>query len=369
MISDWLAEMAGYIIKVTRECNLRCTYCHEWEEFGVHPPLPFQTLVELTKKALLADLRVQFIWHGGEPLTLGRDFYEKAVGVQDLLREDHHVITNEVQCNGLLVSEDWCRFFKTYGFQVGVSIDGPADLHDAARKRITGRGSYERVRKGIDLLRKFGVDFGVLFVLTPSAARLGASRIFDWAHDLGAHGMSFLPVLPDNPSPFSTRAIHPEYLTPDAYSQFMADFYDISRAHPDRAIKVREIDGIRAALHGERASVCTLAGSCAGEYFGVESNGDMYHCDKYRRIPEFRLGNIHVDDIAALRMKPQSRQIATANHLAEERARTACRWYNVCRGGCPHDRYIQRRLGDEGACCGQARLIEHIAHAENPLRY
>jgi uncharacterized protein len=136
-----------------------------------------------------------------------------------------------MQCNGLLVSEHWCRF------QVGVSIDGPPDLHDAARKRINGRGSYQRVRKGIDLLRKFGVDFGVLFVLTPSAARLGASRIFDWAHDLGAHGISFLPVLPDNPSPFSARAIDPEYLTRDAYSQFMADFYDISRAHPDRAIK------------------------------------------------------------------------------------------------------------------------------------
>jgi uncharacterized protein len=253
--------MAGYIIKATRECNLRCTYCHEWEEFGVYPPMSFRTLVELTKKALLADSRVQFMWHGGEPLVCGRNFYEKAVAVQGLLRQDHHVITNSLQTNGLLISEHWCQFFKIYGFQVGVSIDGPADLHDAARRRITGRGSYQRVRKGIDLLRKCGVDFGVLFVLTPAAARLGASRIFDWAHDLGAHGISFLPVLPDNPSPFSAPAIQSEYLTRDAYIQFMADFYDISRAHPDRAIKVREIDGIRAALYGERAGVCTLAGS------------------------------------------------------------------------------------------------------------
>ena len=88
-----------------------------------------------------------------------------------------------------------------------MSIDGPAVLHDAARKRITGRGSYQRVRKGIDLLRKFGIDFGVLFVLTPAAARLGASKIFDWAHELGAHGISFLPVLPDNPNPSSPGAI------------------------------------------------------------------------------------------------------------------------------------------------------------------
>jgi uncharacterized protein len=361
--------MAGYIIKVTRECNLRCTYCHEWEAFGVHPPLSFRTLVELTKKALLADSRVQFIWHGGEPLTRGRAFYEKAVAVQDLLRQDHHVITNSLQTNGLLLSEHWCQFFKTYRFHVGVSIDGPAELHDAARKRTTGGGSYQRVRKGINLLRQFGVDFGVLFVLTASAARLGASRIFDWAHDLGVHGISFLPVLPDNPSQFAPAAIRPEYLTRAAYSQFMANFYDISRAHPDHAIHVRELDGIRAALHGELASVCTLAGSCAGQYFGVEANGDMYHCDKYRRVPEFRLGNIHVDDIAALRMKPHTRQIAAANRVAEERARAACRWYNVCRGGCPHDRYIWRHQGGEEPCCGQARLIEHIAHTENPLRY
>jgi uncharacterized protein len=130
-------QILGLIIKSTRRCNLRCWYCHDWRSRG--EAMPFEVLAALMAKALRPPehRRVDLMWHGGEPLLLGRAFYLKALYLQQEFAQEGQMIRNSLQTNGTLLDHEWCRFFKEYGFQIGLSVDGP--VHDANRVYASGK--------------------------------------------------------------------------------------------------------------------------------------------------------------------------------------------------------------------------------------
>ncbi len=351
----------GLIVKVTRRCNLRCDYCHDWRAAGHTMSLP--VLARLTAQALKDSDRVEFIWHGGEPLLAGRSFFERAMALQDALAGPDQRVRNTLQTNATRLDPAWCRFLADNLFAVGVSLDGPQPIHDRHRVRVSGRGSFAAVERGIRLLREHGVAPGVLVVLTEDIMRLGPRELFRFLVDeLEIRSFSLLPVRPDNPGTRTACARHSQYVAPDRYSLFMQDMFDIWYERDDPQISIREIASIVSILMGTRSKVCTLGGGYLGHYYLVDVEGTLQHCDKLLGDPSYTFGNIMETSFAAVRRSRQMAALQRAEGGEHRTLRRRCPQYAVCGGGCPHDRYVARAAAPgTAACCGMRALIEHVA--------
>jgi uncharacterized protein len=354
------------IIKSTRKCNLRCSYCHDWRSRGT--VISFEVLANLIAKALQHQKvrLVNFIWHGGEPLLLGLDFFKKALTIQEAFIQPNHYVTNSLQTNGTLLTAEWCEFFKRNKFNVGISVDGPEALHNLNRSYASGIGSYRDVVNSIGMLRQFDLPFGVLLVLNDNTRKLSAAEVFDFVvNDLGVKCFSFLPAVPDNiPHEKSGERFTTDYFPMADYEDFMIDIFDYWSALDDPEIRVRELEGIVRSILRGNPQVCTLAGNCLGGNYHIEAEGDVYHCDKYLGDQNYHLGNILVDDFDDIARSGKFRTLAE-NEKHNLAKLSACEFFDICNGGCPHDRYIARKYlpNYTGECCGQSRLIAHIKRA------
>ena len=351
------------IVKTTRRCNLRCSYCHDWRSRG--RPMDFEVLANLTAKAMQHDGQrvVNFIWHGGEPFLLGMDYFKKAMSLQERFLQDKKFVINSIQTNGTLLTQEWCEFLKRNRFTVGVSIDGPEEVHNLNRSYASGKGSYQDIKQKLRLLEDNHVAYGMLMVLNQNTGRLTPKQIFDFIiHDLGVKNFSFLPAVPDNiPGEITGENAASDFYPMEEYADFMKGIFDYWMDLDDPDVKIREIDGLMRSAMGANPQVCTLAGNCIGENFHIEANGDVYHCDKYVGLPEYHLGNI-VDDTFAQIKDSQKIQGLVAEEQQRITKLRKCPNFETCNGGCPHDRFIATRYdkGFTGECCGQSDLIDHI---------
>lgn len=361
-----MSRMLNLILKTTRKCNLRCSYCHDWRSRG--RPMGFDVLANVTAKALAARDQhvVNFIWHGGEPMLLGLDYFRKALALQKEFIGKAQYVINSIQTNGTLLTPEWCDFLSRNRFTLGISIDGPQAIHDLNRNYANGRSSYDRVRESIDMARAHDMNFGVLLVLNDNTRRMRPDEIFDFfLNDLGVRSFSFLPAVPDNMADaVSGEVMATDFFPMRDYEAFMKGIFDHWFALGDTGIRIREIDGIMKALMKGNPGVCTLAGGCLGENFHVNAEGDIHHCDKYVGDRAFYLGNILETDFDRIRNGPVLQGLI-ADEARRVKALRRCPNFEVCHGGCPHDRYIARKYdaGHDGGCCGQAGLIDHIRQA------
>lgn len=320
--------------------------------------MPFKVLATLTARAVQSGSRsVNFIWHGGEPLLLGRDYYRRALMVQQELRPGNVRITNSLQTNGTLLDEQWCDFFIQFGFDVGLSIDGPPDIHNINRKYASGRGSHAAVLHGIRAMKQSGVKFGALLVLNHRLASYGAIPLYDYLVELGLNSWSYLAARPHNDP--SNSCTENDYVTQAEYGHFMTETFDYWYDRDD-GVQIRELRSLLDVIIGGEARVCTLAGNCLGEYFHVEPDGTLYHCDKYLDDENYRLGNVMQETFQQIRESPKMRRLVQGERDAHQ-VLAECTGYETCKGGCPHDRYIANRYSpQQAACCGQSELIAHI---------
>ncbi len=358
-----MASTLNLIIKTTRKCNLRCSYCHDWRSRS--QPLSFEVLAHLIRKALQnTDRRlVNFIWHGGEPLLLGQEFFKRALTLQEKFLQPRQYVINSVQTNGTLLTDDWCDFLRRNRFTVGLSIDGPEQIHNLNRSYASGRGSYDDVVRGVGLLKRYELNFGILLVLNQNTRKLTARQIFDFVlNDLGVKTFSFLPAVPDNiPGELSGERVTTDFFDMAQYDEFMTEIFDHWFALDDPEVRIRELDGILRSIMGGNPQLCTLAGSCIGENYHIEPGGDIFHCDKYVGDPAYHLGNVLTDDFDGILQTDKFRGLI-ADECRSQARLACCPHHAICNGGCPHDRSIARKYDPafDGRCCGQSALIEHI---------
>jgi uncharacterized protein len=351
------------IVKSTRKCNLRCSYCHDWRSKA--SVIGFEVLANLVAKALRSHQYrlVNFIWHGGEPLLLGLDFFKTALTLQEAFIRSNQYVTNSIQINGTLLTDEWCQFFKRNKFNVGISVDGPEELHNRNRSYASGMGSFQDVVRSIEMLKAHDLPFGVLLVLNDNTRRLSVPAIFDFVvDDLRVTNFSFLPAVPDNiPSEKSGERYTTDYFPMDDYEDFMIALFDYWYALDNPEIRVRELEGIVRSILRGNPQVCTLAGNCLGSNYHIEADGDVYHCDKYLGDKDYRVGNILVDDFEGI-LRTQQFQLLQERERDSLARLASCAFFDICNGGCPHDRYIARKYQPtyDDACCGQSRLIAHI---------
>lgn len=352
----------GLIIKATRLCNLRCTYCHDWA-IGPGQTMQFPVLARLVKLALEDPEHdsVDFIWHGGEPTVLPLSFYRKALYLQALFCRPGQTVRNVLQTNGTALTPEWARFFKTYEFSIGISLDGPPEIHDRYRRYASGQPSSAAVGKGMRLLEQYGVRFTVLMVIDEDALALGADGVFDSLLELGVKDVSLIAAAPVNQPDAATATPTEHYVSPPRMTAFLSRLYDRWRNHDDESIRIRELTAIQKRLQGLSPGLCKLAGGCLGKYYLIEPNGDVAHCDLFKGDPRYTLGNITRQTFADVRSSLNLKLLQLDERREIDNMR-ACPEFGVCQGWCPHERYLSVRHNPSHVeeCCGLRELIEHI---------
>lgn len=366
-----LVPMPTLIMKATRLCNLRCTYCNAWEE-GPGQRMPFEVLARTTH-GLLRNPGVvapTFVWHGGEPTLQGVRFYLRALWLQLHWRRDTQTVRNQLQTNATRLEPDFVELCRRFHISVSVSLDGPPEIHDRQRVDAAGRPTSERVRAGIAQLHAAGLEPGILMVVDQDTVRLGAQRVLDYLLELEVPAVGLLNVVPN----IGAGGVNPlaPWLPWGTWQTFLRDLFRLwYPTYVDR-LQIRELSELVRALDGHTARKCHNHSDCFSFAFTVEPNGDVGPCDKYVGDPSGRYGSILTEPVEAV-LTGSGVQERRATDAAEVEQLADCRWMDVCKGGCPFDRAVNAARGAEGTagCCGLGPLLEEM-HAtvtgEGPTR-
>ncbi|MDM4765057.1 anaerobic sulfatase maturase [Pelomonas sp. SE-A7] len=380
---------------VGAHCNLDCGYCFYLEKEGYYPPRQSHRMSDEVLQAYVSRYiasqrgpEVEFTWQGGEPLLMGLEFFERAVALQKQLAGGKR-ISNTLQTNGVLLDAAWCEFLAREKFLVGLSVDGPQPLHDAARPDKQGRGTFDAVMKGLRLLQQQGVEFNVL--VTVSSANQGHGReIYRFLKTEGVRFIQFNPVVERQPRPAdeavvqlhfakpprlsvpgsfeADAAVTPHSVSAEAYGDFLVEVFDDWIAADVGVIHVMNFEWALAAWCQLPATTCIFSERC-GRAAIVEHDGSVYSCDHFM-YPEYRLGNLRTDDPAALLASPQQQAFGNAKADTLPRQCRECEFRFACQGECPKNRFIRTADGEAGLnylCAGYLKYFRHITPAMNRM--
>jgi len=361
MAASELHDLQLLIKPAGADCNMSCRYCFYrragelYSESGPHR-MSGEVLESLVRRYLRLQLSQSvFCWQGGEPTLMGLDFYRRAVALMQRYGSAGQPVSNAFQTNGLLLDREWCAFFREYRFLVGLSLDGPRELHDAYRT-AGGSGSYENVVRSLCLLQNEGVEFNILAVVSDVTAG-HAERVYRHCRDLGVSHMQFIPCVESDPA---TGAPAEFSVTPEAYADFLCALFDLWLPEAKDCVSIRLFDGlVRRELEG-KTGLCYLDGDC-GTAPVIEHNGDVYPCDFFVQ-PEWRLGNIRTMPLDKLMRRSRLRAFRAARRRLPEGC-DECRWADLCRGGCLKDRQRISQGFDAPTyfCLAYQRFLEHAA--------
>ncbi|HNY50936.1 MAG TPA: anaerobic sulfatase maturase [Smithella sp.] len=347
------------------DCSMACGYCFYSGKSSLYPGGTHHMtndVLEWIMRDFLSAPAGEFTigWQGGEPTLMGLLFFEKAVA----LEEKHgagKTIGNGLQTNGLLIDRAWAKFLKKYNFLVGLSIDGPEEVHDHYRVLRGGGGTHARVAAAAHMLLNEGVPVNALTVVNDHSVRF-PDEIYDHHRKLGLDFMQFIPCVETDPSdpgraaPFSVNA--------EAYGTFLCRLFDRWRAdfrNGEPATSIRFFESLLFACAGLHPPDCTLCETC-GTYLAVEHNGDVYACDFFVE-PEWKLGNVMERKLAAMFESAHQREFG-ARKAALTALCKSCPWLALCRGGCPKDRVRDPRDHGVSHFCAAYKIFFEHAGAE-----
>ncbi len=335
------------------DCNLACEYCFYRDAVSLYPD-GRRRMSRERAEALIREMlsyrfpETIFSWQGGEPTLMGLDFFSHVVACQMRHGRPGQVVGNALQTNGLLLDREWACFLARYRFLVGLSLDGPKEVHDCYRIGAGGAGSFERVMAASELLASEGVAFNILSVVS-RAAQDRATRIYRFFRSRGFDHLHFIPCLETDPA---TGRIADFSATPEGLTRFFSEIFKLQRAEGHMAASERNLDAfLRLRLEG-KAGICTMDGAC-GDYLVVEHNGDIFPCDFFVE-KDWRLGNLDDGRLADFFHQPLMKRFREARGLITHECR-ACDLVRSCRGGCLKD-----RLPDRAAAAGKSHFCETI---------
>jgi uncharacterized protein len=319
------------------DCNADCAYCFykgRSAELGRGRQRMSDQVLETLVRGYLG-LRFQasaFAWQGGEPTLMGLDFYRRAVELQRKYGIPGQEIANALQTNALLlVDEQWCRFLHDNQFLVGISIDGPKELHDRYRLDLGGRGTWDRVMQAIECCKEHGVEFNTLTLINNVTAD-HPDEIFDFLVGLGVRYMQFIPCVETEPQSGQVMSFS---VTPGQYGRFLCRLFDRWCAYGPEKLSIRDFDSILSHYISGHHTVCSFDRQCS-QYIVIEHTGDAFPCDFFVE-PQWRLGNILETPIGQLAGGDLKRAFGQRKQSLGNKC-LVCRHLALCRGGCMKDR-------------------------------
>ena len=323
------------------DCNLRCDYCFYLDRCKLYPEgkthrMPDDVLDAMVSKYMATPQpRYVFGWQGGEPTLMGVEFFRRVTELQEKHGSRGALVANGLQTNATLIDDEFARHLAKYKFLVGVSLDGPADVHDRHRRNAAGRGSHADVLRGIDQLRRRHVEFNILTLVNEANVRRGR-EIYRYLRDRGLLFHQYIPCVE-----FDERGDRmPFAIDGPAWGDFLCEVFDEWYAADTRRVSVRLFDSLLAWMVEGQRTTCTMGRDCR-QYLVVEHNGDVYPCDFFVE-PDLRLGNILADDWEGILDSPVYAAFG-ANKAKWAAECEECQWLDVCAGDCPKHRYAMGR--------------------------
>ena len=340
------------------DCNLRCTYCFYRQKTGMFPGVKEHRMKDSTLENLVAQAMevgldlAMFSWQGGEPTLMGLDFFKKVVELQSRHMQPDQIVTNALQTNGILLDRRWAEFLREHNFLVGVSIDGPAGIHDHYRRDEKKDGSHARVAQNLRMLVEEGVEVNTLTLVNERNAR-EPERVYDFLLKTGVKHFQFIPCV--EPGPNGEPAFYS--VTADVYGDFLVKLFD-RWMDSSMDISVRDFDDLMAMYQGQPPNTCILQPRCGG-YFLIEHTGDVFPCDFFV-LPRWKLGNLNETSLAELRHSPKLAEFGEQKAMLSEQCQ-ACPWLTFCYGGCLKHRTALGGPVDEPTyyCESYRKLYEH----------
>ena len=341
-------------------CNLSCRYCYYLEKDSLFSEghtsrMPEILLEEYIVQHIEAspETVIRFSWHGGEPTILGLDYFRKIISLQKKHIPPGRRFANGIQTNGTLLDESWGRFLAEEGFSVGLSLDGPQDIHNRYRRHRNGRASFKQALRGYEILRRYGVNTDILCVVNQHNSRVPLT-VYGFFKEIGASYITFLPCVDRQPDglvfPFSVQA--------DAWGKFLCTIFDEWMDQDIGRIKVQIFEEAARTAFRQEHSLCIFRPAC-GDIPVLENNGDLYACDHFVDRKHL-LGNIIETPLVELLKKTTAFGRLKKDSLP--RFCRQCEVLDMCNGGCPKNRFVETPDGETGLnylCSGYRRFFNH----------
>lgn len=359
-------------------CNLSCDYCYYLEKSKLYKEAKNSVMSEELLEKFIDEYinsqtmpQVLFTWHGGEPLMRPISFYKKAIELQKKYARGR-TIDNSIQTNGTLITDEWCRFFKENNFLVGVSIDGPQEFHDEYRKNRQGQPSFAKVMKGIELLKKHGVEYNAMAVVND----FNADYPLDFYHffkEIDCHYIQFTPIVErisqradglslSSPIQNEKAELTDFSVSPEQWGNFLCAIFDEWVREDVGNYYIQLFDSTLANWIGEQPGVCSMAKNC-GHAGVMEYNGDVYSCDHFV-FPEYKLGNLYSNTLVEMMYSDKQAKFGEAKSKTLPAQCKECEFLFACNGECPKNRFTFTETGEPGLnylCKGYHKFFKHIA--------
>lgn len=346
----FLREFQVFAKPVGSLCNLRCSYCYYLGKKGLYPDTDhFRMDDDILEKYIIQHIEasteavIAFSWHGGEPLLAGIEFYKKVLTLQSAHKPAEKVVLNGIQTNGTLINDEWSRFFADNGFLIGISIDGPAELHDVFRRTKVGGATAHKVISGIQLLKKHGIIPELLCVVNSENVR-HPLIIYNFCKQLGTKYITFLPLVGHDPS--SASGVSKNSVPSEEFGNFLSAIFDEWVAKDIGEIKIQIIEEAARTAFDQDHTLCIFKESCGGVPV-VEHNGDFYSCDHYVDKTHL-LGNIRDHSLAYFLDSEIQKEFGMVKSVSLPDFCIACEVRSMCNGECPKNRFILTPDGEPG---------------------
>ncbi len=365
-------------------CNLNCEYCFYLEKQALFAAGGQYRMNDRVLSAFITRYTtsqptpiVEFVWQGGEPTLLGIDFFKRVIELQKPFMR-LKTISNSLQTNGTLLNDEWCRFLKRNNFMVGISLDGPKEVHDRYRRDRKGRGTFEQAMRGLRLLQKHQVEYNVLACVARETAAK-ALDVYRFFRNAGIEFIQFTPIVERRPDAQNAaqglRLAAPAALDrlgdqgeatswsvePASYGDFLIGIFEEWVRNDVGKVFVMNFEWALNAWIGNPSPVCVHAKQC-GRSLVIEHNGDIYACD-HCVYPRYRLGNILTGSLPAMVEKSLQSGLGTSKETALPRWCRECEVLAACRGGCPKHRFDVTYYDEPGLhylCEGYRKFFFHI---------
>lgn len=381
------------------QCNLDCRYCfYLHKENLLHQP----KMPRMSNEVLEAHISqyiesqggdcVTFTWQGGEPTLMGLEFFEQVVNLQAKYKKPQQRIENDIQTNGVLLDDKWCHFLKKNNFFVGISIDGPAELHDHYRISKGGKPTHERVMRAVDLLHRHEIIFNALCVVNDRNVREPLQvyrylkqhvrpRVIQFIPGIEPKGFASsapwywnwdkLPKLGDA----TTNPDHPDSIVEawsvggEAWGIFLNTIWDEWLEQDYGEVFVDQFENVISMLLGYGSQKCVTSQYC-GKGLALEYNGDLFSCDHFV-YPEYKLGNILEHHEADLIFSERQVNFGFSKSAALPKYCQTCQYLQLCWGECPRGRFIKTPTGEKGLnylCLGLKHFYGHVLASTERLQ-
>ncbi len=367
-------------------CNLDCKYCYFLSKEMLYPGSQFRMADEMLETYIRQTIQshhgpeVVIAWQGGEPILMGLDFFRRSIAYEKKYLKPGNTLQNTLQTNGTLLDDEWCEFFRENQFLIGISIDGPREMHDLYRVDKGGQPTFDKVLRAARLMQKHGVEFNVLTTVHPGNGG-HALEVYRFLRDeVRTHFIQLIPIVeratpellslanlgwgPRHPRPLYTLdgdLVTGRSIKPEQWGEFLIQVFD-EWVHRDvGTVFVNMFDAALASWVGLPPALCVFLETC-GQAMALEHNGDVYSCDHFVE-PKYLLGNIQNESVAQLARSEQQRKFGNAKRDTLPRYCRECEVRFACHGECPKNRFIETPDGEPGLnylCAGYKAFFRHV---------